>query len=183
MTINTKWKKRWKKYRGVTIRTIIFFTILIIAFFIAGKKGGFFSISDIKNDVVQTKYEHKDGGHTIIKETSPDKVVDWIDSYNEELLPVIDNEQAYYYKEVVTQYLKIAEYDIIYRTDHTYDEVLAFYSNHYPGYSDFSEVNNCAVMWPKYLSYGVQIKVEEIDGQVEVSMNAKYVGGSIFDEN
>lgn len=175
--MNTKWKKRWKKYKGVTIRTIIFFAVLLTIFLVAAKKGGLFSVSDLKNNVVQTKEEHEDGSYTFIKVTTEDKVVDWIDSYSADLTPVIDEGQAYYYREEVTSYSTVTEYDIIYRTDHTYEEVIEFYENHYPNASEFKNVNDCAVMWPNHLSYALQIKVIEIDGQVEVSMLAKYLGG------
>lgn len=174
--MNTKWKKRWKKHRGEIIRTVIFLTFVIVVALVFAKKGGVFSINDKRNDVVQIKTEHEDGSYTYLKETTPDKVVDWVDSYSEELTPVIDNGKAYYYEEEVTASQAVIEYNIKYRTDRSYEEVLDFYRDHYPGDLDFKEINDSAVMWPSHLSYRLQVKVEEVDDQVEVTMNAKFGG-------
>jgi hypothetical protein len=176
-------KKKWKKHRGEIIRSTIFLSIVILIFLGLAKKGGVFSISDRLNGVVQTKTEYKNGSYTYIKETTPDKVVTWIDSYSDALTPVIDNGQAYYYREEVTASQVVMEYDIKYRTDRSYEEVQEFYKNHYGSNVGFMEINDSAVMWPEFLSYRLQIKVEEVDEQVEVSMNAKYYGGSVLAGN
>lgn len=173
--MNKTWKKRWKKYRGIIIRTIIFLGILVVAFLIAGKKGGFFTISDLKNDVEQTKYENKYGGYTFSKETTPDKVVVWTDSYSETLLPTMDEKQAFVFQEMSDEYNKIMEFNLVYRTDREYDEVVDYYTSYYPDVV-LTENGGYATMWTTYLNYSLTITAKEVDGQIEVAMNPIFVG-------
>lgn len=180
MSTNKKWKKRWKKYRGVTIRTAILFTLIIIAFLVLGRIGGFFTISDLRNDVVQTTYDNEYGGETYSKETTPDKVIVLPDSYNELLTPIIDDEKAYsFIKAWSKTYNKVMEYDLSYRTNHSYDEVVDFYMNYYPENVVLTESTGDAVMWTTYLNYKFEIVISEVDEEVDVNINAKFTAWNV----
>lgn len=156
-----------------TGRRFLAAAICCIIIVIGGSILGIYSARDLINQVAVSEVENEYGGYTYTKVAAEDKTVDWTDSYEEYFMPTIDGEMAYMYQEKTDDSNGIMEFFFIYKTDHSVEEVVAFYTDYYDNVEE-TDLDRYITLETTYEYYDFDINVEEDEDMTEVTMRATY---------